>query len=166
MQQNQRLDEFRSKISEETTNILRKWLWADYQIYDTFNSHLTERINEYGQDRMTNDLTTFRQLNTKLKKDCQVQKVDNNQLLGTDLHMGNNMVQAYNVTQECKLYATSEPSFSTSSEQIKNRKIPGHFCLTNSLYSSGENDGKIYRFLSHFFLAAAAIYFMPAAYLK
>ena len=74
MQQNQRLDEFRSKISEETTNILRKWLWADYQIYDTFNSHLTERINEYGQDRMTNDLTTFRQLNTKLKKDCQVQK--------------------------------------------------------------------------------------------
>lgn len=127
MQQNQRLDEFRSKISEETTNILRKWLWADYQIYDTFNSHLTERINEYGQDRMTNDLTTFRQLNTKLKKDCQVQKVDNNQLLGTDLHMGNNMVQAYNVTQECKLYATSEPSFfniiRTNQEQKNSRPL-------------------------------------------
>lgn len=127
MQQNQRLDEFRSKISEETTNILRKWLWADYQIYDTFNSHLTERINEYGQDRMTNDLTTFRQLNTKLKKDCQVQKVDNNKLLGTDLHMGNNMVQAYNVTQECKLYATSEPSFfniiRTNQEQKNSRPL-------------------------------------------
>ena len=127
MQQNQRLDEFRSKISEETTNILRKWLWADYQIYDTFNSHLTERINEYGQDRMTNDLTTFRQLNTKLKKDCQVQKVNNNQLLGTDLHMGNNMVQAYNVTQECKLYATSEPSFfniiRTNQEQKNSRTL-------------------------------------------
>ena len=127
MQQNQRLDEFRSKISEETTNILRKWLWADYQIYDTFNSHLTERINEYGQDRMTNDLTTFRQLNTKLKKDCQVQKVNNNQLLGTDLHMGNNMVQAYNVTQECKLYATSEPSFfniiRTNQEQKNSRPL-------------------------------------------
>ena len=127
MQQNQRLDEFRSKISEETTNILRKWLWADYQIYDTFNSHLTERINEYGQDRMTNDLTTFRQLNTKLKKDCQVQKVDNNKLLGTDLHMGNNMAQAYNVTQECKLYATSEPSFfniiRTNQEQKNSRPL-------------------------------------------
>ena len=127
MQQNQRLDEFRSKISEETTNILRKWLWADYQIYDTFNSHLTERINEYGQDRMTNDLTTFRQLNTKLKKDCQVQKVDNSKLLGTDLHMGNNMVQAYNVTQECKLYATSEPSFfniiRTNQEQKNSRPL-------------------------------------------
>ena len=127
MQQNQRLDEFRSKISEESKNILRKWLWADYQIYDTFNSHLTERIKEYGQNRLINDLDTFRQLNTKLKKDCQVQKVDNNKLLGTDLHMGSPMVYAYNLTQECKLYATSEPSFfniiRTNQEQKNSRTL-------------------------------------------
>ena len=111
LQQNQRLDQYKSKMTEESTKILKEWLWADYQIYNTFNSHLTERLKDYGHNRLINDLAHLNELNAKLKKDCQVRQVDNTRLMGTDLHMGSHMVHAYNLTQKCRLYATSEPSF-------------------------------------------------------
>ena len=110
-QQNERVEEFKTEMSENSTNILKEWLWADYKLYNTFNDILTEKLEKYGQNRLINDLKQLRELNAKLKTDCKVRKVDNTDLIGTDFHMSSPLVKGYNLTDKCRLYATSEPTF-------------------------------------------------------
>ena len=43
-----RKSEWKNKMTEKTRSILRKWLWADYLLYDHFKKLLDERIENYN----------------------------------------------------------------------------------------------------------------------
>ena len=134
-QQNERVEEYKTEMSENSTNILKDWLWADYKLYSTFNDILTEKLKKYGHNRLIKDLKQLRELNAKLKKDCKVRKMDNTELIGTDFHMSSPMVKGYYVTEKCRLYATSEPSFFNiiRNNQERGKPNPGFVNTRNNL---------------------------------
>ena len=43
-----RKSEWKNKMTDKTRSILKKWLWADYMLYDHFKKLLDERIENYN----------------------------------------------------------------------------------------------------------------------
>ena len=39
-------------MTEETRKILRRWLWADYMLYDYFKTKLERKINKFDKSLM------------------------------------------------------------------------------------------------------------------
>ena len=64
-----------------------------------------------GEKRVEQELNVLRKKNEKLKVDCNAHIVDNLSVKGTDLHMALDIVQAYNLTENCRFYAIAEPAF-------------------------------------------------------
>ena len=98
-------------MTPESRLILQQWLSSDYQLYNFFVSKLKEQLKVMGEKRVQQELNVLRKKNEKLKVDCNAHIVDNQSLKGTDLHMALDIVQAYNLTENCHLYAKAEPAF-------------------------------------------------------
>ena len=56
---NERVPSAKSKMTEETRNILKKWLWADYLVYDHFKIKLEELISSIPQKEFKSRLQAF-----------------------------------------------------------------------------------------------------------
>ena len=100
-------------MSNETRSILKKWLWADYLIYDHFKSKLEDMISTIPQGDFQNRLKAFRTKNDQLRSQCVIVKGDNKFLHGK-YKMALPIVLGYVVNEEkegCDLYAISEPNF-------------------------------------------------------
>ena len=113
-QQNERAPEFKkNQVTPETRLILQEWLASDYQLYNFFTAKLRQQIQNIGQERFDQELDNLKSMNEQLKNRCHAHTIDNQSLLGkgSPLHMAHQMVKAYNLTEKCLLYGTSEPAF-------------------------------------------------------
>jgi hypothetical protein len=63
----------------ETRNILKKWLWADYMLYDFFVVKFEQAKEKFGVDRMASRLRDFFDLNRAVREDCVMMQADNRQ---------------------------------------------------------------------------------------
>ena len=103
----------KSKITPKTRQLLKKWLWADYLLYDYFKNRLLKKIKN-GIPQLMNNLKYFQELNQQLKMDCVIVKGDNKFLKGK-FKMAVPIVFGYVINESkagCDLYAISEPHFS------------------------------------------------------
>ena len=44
-------------MTEKTRKILRRWLWADYMLYDYFKAKLERKINKFDKSLMASRYT-------------------------------------------------------------------------------------------------------------
>ena len=111
---NERVPAAKSKMTDETRSVLRKWLWADYLVYDHFKNKLEELVSSIQpQQDFQNRLSAFRATNNQLQSQCVKVKGDNKFLYGK-YKMALPIVLGYVVNEEiegCDLYAISEPNF-------------------------------------------------------
>jgi len=111
---NERVPGAKTKMTEETRSVLRKWLWADYLVYDHFKNKLEELIfSIQPQQDFQNRLSAFRATNNQLRSQCVKVKGDNKFLYGK-YKMALPIVLGYVINEEiegCDLYAISEPNF-------------------------------------------------------
>ena len=109
---NERTGKHISTMTQKTREILKHWLWADYQLYDIFKEKLEESLKNLNQEYLKNQLSVLNYLNQDLLQKCHIKEVENSQIKTSDSnHMANDMVKAFNVTGNCSLYVTSEPAF-------------------------------------------------------
>lgn len=104
----------KSNMTSETRDILRQWLWADYQLYDHFYKTFQDAVVRYGQVELQEDVAALRKINQKLMDDCIVEVADNSKLEG-EFRMSQDMVLGYVVNSTkgwCKPFARSETEFS------------------------------------------------------
>jgi len=59
-----RIDEAKTEVDQVLGEKILKWNHADYKLYDHFNKTFWKGVDEYGRDRMAEDLETF-----KVKRD-------------------------------------------------------------------------------------------------
>ena len=111
IRQNERSQKFKSNMTIRTRSILQQWLWADYQLYYYFLTKFKMTLDEINPSYLRNQLETLELLNKDLKEKCQAKVVDNESVKGKLNHMGNDMVIAYSVIENCTYYVISEPSF-------------------------------------------------------
>ena len=109
IRQNERSQKFKSNMTIRTRSILQQWLWADYQLYYYFLTKFKMTLDEINPSYLQNQLETLELLNKDLKEKCQAKVVDNESVLGKLNHMGNDMVIAYSVVENCTYYVISEP---------------------------------------------------------
>ena len=98
-------------MTSKTREILREWLWADYQLYIYFKEKFEKTIGAIDTTYLQSELEQLQYLNNNLKEKCQAEVVDNESLKGKKGHMANDMVKAYTVIENCTYYVISEPSF-------------------------------------------------------
>ena len=112
LKQNERTPEAKSNMTSRTRTLLKKWLWADYLLYDYFKEKLLKRFQIFPQ--FEEKLKSFKALNQQIHADCIILKGDNKFLKGK-FKMALNIVMGYVIDESkpgCDLYAISEPAFS------------------------------------------------------
>jgi len=57
----------KSIVSSKARNILKKWMWADYMLYDHFKEKFDQEIIAFGSDKMEHELEILRHSNQELK---------------------------------------------------------------------------------------------------
>jgi len=101
-------------LSEEARAELKKYLAADYTLYQHFQERFEQRIEEFGRARMNQELRILRTANEKMKAKCGLEVADNDQINGPNKLTGQGMV-AYKTAQEsdsqCQNFAISEMNF-------------------------------------------------------
>ena len=110
---NERVPNAKTKMTQETRSILKKWLWADYLLYDHFKTKLEELLLEIPNQDFQSRLQAYRAKNNQLWSKCVLVKGDNKFLHGK-FKMALPIVLGYVVNEEkegCDLYAISEPNF-------------------------------------------------------
>ncbi len=111
LKQNERIASQKSNITEESRAVLKKWLWADYLLYDYFAKKLNQKIEDASG--LTSRKAELTQFNEKLFSMCVVEKTSADKLKG-EFKMALPIVSGYVVNDAlpwCALYARSEPNF-------------------------------------------------------
>lgn len=80
---NERTDAFRSNMTEESRQIYKKWLWADYMLYNFFMSKFQERRVSFGLKRLEKQVQLLRARNENLKSLCVGKKSEKSKLTGS-----------------------------------------------------------------------------------
>ena len=73
----------RKAMTGETQDLLRRWLWAEYELYDFFKWKLLKKIEAYGRRRMEEDKAKLREANHILKDKCSYREKLECKLLDT-----------------------------------------------------------------------------------
>ena len=110
---NERSEETKkSQMTSNTRARLKKWLWADYELYDYFQKKLNQLIQDFGVIKMKNQVNSLQDLNNELRKNCHLlEHEDNSDLKGTGFYMASDSVKGLSLDQNCSLFAISEPYF-------------------------------------------------------
>lgn len=109
---NERYDEAKSAMTPLTRERLKRWLWADYELYNYFDHKLQHLIKNYDTERMKLQVHLLQQANQQLSNHCHLmQHADNEDLKGTAYYMASDTVKAMSVSPNCSLFGVSEPSF-------------------------------------------------------
>ena len=66
LKSNARKEHTRSNMTESTRAILRSWLWADYLLYDHFKAKFQQKVQEFGQVRMGEQIRQLQQVRVYL----------------------------------------------------------------------------------------------------
>lgn len=111
MRLNERSDETKSQMEAQTKAKLKKWLWADYKLYNHFSKRLDEKIKDFGLQEMTKEVEFLKLANYQLEKNCHKTYLDNSNLKGTVYFMASDAVKGVSLDPNCTLYAISEPYF-------------------------------------------------------
>ena len=61
---------------------MKNWLRAEYKLYDYYVEVLEQKIEEYGQEKMTRDDAILRSMNEDLRNECVIEVADKNKLEG------------------------------------------------------------------------------------
>jgi hypothetical protein len=64
--------ESKTKISPEVREKLKKYLEADYLLYDYFKAKFEQKIAEYGYEKMNVEEKIMQQMNEKVEKYCSL----------------------------------------------------------------------------------------------
>ena len=110
---NERSEETKkSQMTSNTRARLKKWLWADYELYEHFQKKLNQLIQDFGVIKMKNQVNSLQDLNNELRKNCHMlEHEDNSDLKGTGFYMASDSVKGLSLDQNCSLFAISEPYF-------------------------------------------------------
>ena len=60
----------KSKISESARSALRGWLKADYVLYDLAQKKFEEKVENYGRERLRDEVDQLKEMNSKLMEEC------------------------------------------------------------------------------------------------
>lgn len=111
---NARKESKKIPLSEEAKAALKEYLAPDYKMYNYFKEKFEAKIKQFGQSRMSQELTILRHANEKMKKKCGIKKTDNDKVSGPNKLWGQGMV-GYTAQDEaedqCKWFAVSENTF-------------------------------------------------------
>ena len=122
---NERMGKKKSNITEETRSIMKKWLWADYMLYDHFKNKLQMHKDEMGLDKLDAKRDLLTALNAKVKLDCVIEQAGNDRLRG-EFKMALNIVLGYVIDEAkpwCTLFARSEPNFTKQLRDFQSMKV-------------------------------------------
>lgn len=67
---NSRTEEYVSKITKESRDILTDWLWADHLLYNHFLQKHKLSVEKYGAQKMIEEVGRLRSLNLDLTAEC------------------------------------------------------------------------------------------------
>ena len=93
--------------------ILKKWLWADYMLYEHFKQKFLDTLSR-EKSFIDRNLNTFKAENEKVYSDCVISKTDNKNGLKGDFKMWSSNSLGYKINEEipwCKYYAISEMAY-------------------------------------------------------
>ena len=116
------MEKEKSTISDESREILTKWLWADFMLYDHFKKKFMERIIEFGEERLAKKRTMLNSLNTRLRSDC-VQLIAGKTNLTGEYRDNSPTVLGYKVDESkpmCILHGITETAFV---EQLRKKQL-------------------------------------------
>ena len=102
----------KSQMTAKTRARLKRWLWADYKLYNHFKKKLNQLIFDFGINEMKKQVRNLQDLNKQLTKNCHMMEHnDNSDLRGTAFEMVSDNVKSLSLDQNCSLFAISEPYF-------------------------------------------------------
>ena len=102
----------KSQMTAKTRAKLKKWLWADYELYNHFKEKLDLLIKDFGIDEMKKQVELLEASNEELRKNCHmIQHENNSDLKGTAFYMASDSVKSLSLDRNCSLFAISEPYF-------------------------------------------------------
>ena len=116
------MDKEKSNITAESREILTKWLWADFMLYDHFKAKFMERMVEFGEERLAKKSKQLDNLNTRLRGDC-VQLVAGKTNLTGEYRDNSPTVLGYKVDESkpmCILHGITEIAFV---EQLRKKQL-------------------------------------------
>lgn len=111
---NARKKSAKEKLSPESREILKDWLWADYLLYDYFKDELQRKKKAFGTDHIEKKVEELGQLNENLKKDCVLETVKNTNSLSSDFKPWSKDVIGFKIDEEkdyCKYFGLAEVRF-------------------------------------------------------
>ena len=110
---NQRKQSSKNEITPYSREILKKWLWADYMLYEHFKQKFLDTLSR-EKSFIDRNLNTFETENEKVYSDCVISKTDNKNGLKGDFKMWSSNSLGYKINEEipwCKYYAISEMAY-------------------------------------------------------
>lgn len=112
---NARIKEEISVITNSSRLVLRKWLQADYLLYEHFKNKFLKTAEKYGKSKLAKNTAKLRILNENLMKKCVVEVSDNKKLEG-EFRTAVDIVQGFIIDKTkpwCVPFARSEPAFTS-----------------------------------------------------
>ena len=110
---NQRKESAKNKITEESREILKQWMWSDYMLYNYFKEKITEKVKE-DESSITLNVKQLKMENEKVYSECVISKTDNKNGLKGDFKMWSKHSLGYKINEDipwCKYYAISEMAY-------------------------------------------------------
>jgi len=103
----------KSKLSTKARNILEKWMWADYMLYDHFKEKFQDEIIAFGSDKMDHELEILRHSNQEIQNECVAKQVSNEELNPEDRLHGHGVLgyKINNENKDCVFMAMKEIKF-------------------------------------------------------
>ncbi|TRY61264.1 hypothetical protein TCAL_07456 [Tigriopus californicus] len=127
LKQNERITTKKTNITQETRKIMRKWLWADYMLYDYFKAELNTKLRKLKSDYVRQRLQELSAAKNMVTRACVIQKSDNSKLTG-EFKMALPIVLGYVIDETkpwCAIFARSEPNFSKQIRDYQELKLKG-----------------------------------------
>ena len=110
---NQRKESFKNNISPESREVLKRWLFPDYMLYNYFREKFEEKMNT-EVDFINSNLPKLQLENEKVYSDCVISKTDNKNGLKGDFRMWSQNSLGYKINEDnfwCRYYAISEMAY-------------------------------------------------------
>ena len=110
---NQRKESFKNKITPDSREILKRWLFPDYMLYNYFKEKLDKKL-EKEKDFIELNLPKLQKENEKVYSSCVLSKTDNKNGLKGDFRMWSSNSLGYKINDNnpwCKYYAISEMAY-------------------------------------------------------
>ena len=114
-----------SRIDETTRDELKKLLAADYTLYNHFLEIFDRKVQQFGKQRMEEEVRQLSTANQEVSEKCKVSAADNRDVPSNARWWGPGLV-GYKVNQDsedCGLMAMAEMSYVERLREIQNKQI-------------------------------------------